>query len=151
MGMADRGHIPKIFSKRSQHGTPTNGIILGTAVIVVMGTSDFDQLIEMLNFNYALSLLMEYCAFIKLRISQPEKERPYRIPLSTIGCMIMLLPTFAVTFLVLGLATYTTYVFVFCSNIVGLLVFYGKTRSEKNSKEEESIETEPTGMDTIIE
>ena len=150
MGMADRGHIPKIFSKRSKHGTPTNGIILGTAVIVVMSQSNFDQLIEWLNFNYALSMLMEYCAFIKLRISQPDKERPFRVPLNTVGCIILLTPTFAVTLLLLGLATYNTYIFVFCTNIVGLLVFYGKTRSE-HAKEEECTETHPTTMETIVE
>lgn len=149
MGMADRGHIPKIFSKRSKHGTPTNGIILGTAVIVVMGTSNFDQLIEMLNFNYALSLLMEYCAFIKLRISQPHVERPYRIPLNTFGCILLLTPTFIVTFLVLCLSTYTTYAFVICSNIIGLLVFYGKTRSEHLREELEKHVRPP--METIPE
>ena len=150
MGMADRGHIPKIFSKRSIHGTPTNGIILGTAVIVVMGTSNFDQLIEMLNFNYAISLLMEYCAFIKLRISQPEVERPYRIPLNTFGCVLLFTPTFIVILLVLGLATYTTYIFVLCTNVVGLLVFYGKTRSEYSREElEKSVHIIP--METIPE
>mmetsp|Transcript_38365 Transcript_38365/g.79775 ORF Transcript_38365/g.79775 Transcript_38365/m.79775 type:complete len:600 (-) Transcript_38365:162-1961(-) len=154
MGMADRGHIPKIFSKRSQHGTPTNGIIAGVAVIVVMGTSDFDQLIEMLNFNYAIALLMEYCAFIKLRIYQPQVERPYRIPLNTVGCVILFTPTFLVTILVLGLSTYTTFIFVFCTNVVGFLVFYGKTRSEATRDEEDEKsttgETTPTVPMTSI-
>jgi amino acid transporter len=72
MGMADRGFVPKIFGKRSEHGTPTYSILLGLAVIIVMGTSNLDTLIEMLNFNYALKLIMEYCAFVKLRISKPE-------------------------------------------------------------------------------
>ena len=44
MGMADRGHLPKIFSKRSRHGTPTYGIILGTAIIICMGVSNLDEL-----------------------------------------------------------------------------------------------------------
>lgn len=72
MGMADRGFVPKIFGKRSEHGTPTYSILLGLAVIIVMGTSNLDALIEMLNFNYALKLILEYCAFVKLRISKPE-------------------------------------------------------------------------------
>ena len=71
-GMADRGFVPKIFGIRSEHGTPTYSILLGLAVIIVMGTSNLDTLIEMLNFNYALKLIMEYCAFVKLRISKPE-------------------------------------------------------------------------------
>jgi amino acid transporter len=130
MGMADRGHVPKLFSQRSQHGTPTYGIMLGTAVIVVMGTSNLDTLIEMLNFNYAISLLMEYCAFIKLRISAPNLVRPYRIPLSTTGCIIMLTPTFIATFFVLGLATYQTYGFSLAVNAFGILIYQARQRSE---------------------
>ena len=72
MGMAERGFVPKIFATRSQHGTPTFGIILGVAVIIMMGSFNFEELVEMLNFNYSVSLLLEYSAFIKLRISKPD-------------------------------------------------------------------------------
>lgn len=72
MGMADRGFVPKMFGTRSRWGTPTYGILLGTVVIVVMGANSFASLTEMLNFNYSMALLMEYAAFIKLRISKPD-------------------------------------------------------------------------------
>ena len=72
MGMAERGFVPKIFATRSRHGTPTYGILLGVGVIIAMGTFNLEELIELLNFNYAISLLMEYAAFIKLRISKPD-------------------------------------------------------------------------------
>jgi amino acid transporter len=68
MGMAERGYLPKIFQKRSKYGTPTNGIILGTFVIIVFGCADFGQLLELLNANYAIALLLEYAAFVKLRL-----------------------------------------------------------------------------------
>ena len=70
MGMSERGFVPKIFSIRSQHGTPTYGILFGLGVIICMGSFNLDTLIEMLNFNYAISLLIEYSSFIKLRISK---------------------------------------------------------------------------------
>ena len=72
MGMAERGFVPKIFATRSRHGTPTYGIILGVAVIVAMAQFNLEELIEMLNFNYALALLLEYAAFMRLRIARPE-------------------------------------------------------------------------------
>jgi amino acid transporter len=72
MGMADRGYVPSIFSTRSRHGTPTYGILLGVAVIVAMSSFTLDKLIEMLNLNYAIALLMEYAAFLKLRVSKPD-------------------------------------------------------------------------------
>jgi amino acid transporter len=129
MGMADRGHLPKIFSKRSRHGTPTFGIILGTAVIVFMGASNLDELVEMLNFNYALSLLLEYAAFFKLRISKPDLERPYRIPLNTFGCVCFFLPAIIATLAVMSLATFKTFYFALGSWFTGYMVFYAKQRS----------------------
>lgn len=72
MGMADRGLIPKWFTKRSRFGTPVNGIVTGTIVIILMSVADFDQLVEMLNFAYSLSILLEYAAFIKLRFSDDD-------------------------------------------------------------------------------
>lgn len=72
MGMAERGYLPKIFQKRSRYGTPTTGIIVGTVVIILFGCADFGQLLELLNANYAISLLLEYAAFVKLRLFHKE-------------------------------------------------------------------------------
>ena len=72
MGMAERGHLPKIFAKRSKFATPTVGIIVGILVIVVMSMADFIQLVELLNFNYSIALLMEYAAFVKLRWTRKD-------------------------------------------------------------------------------
>ena len=86
--------------------------------------------IYQLNFNYAVALLMEYAAFFKLRISRPELERPYRIPLNTFGCVIFFLPAIACTLTVMLLATYTTIAFAIGSYITGLAVFYCKNKSK---------------------
>lgn len=131
MGMADRGHLPKIFSTRSRHGTPTYGIALGTLVIVGMSVTDLDDLIEMLNFNYALALLMEYCAFLKLRMSRPDLRRPFRIPLNTLGCIVLLAPTLVFTFAIIGLASFKTYLFSVGANLVGLLLFAAMRRQRQ--------------------
>lgn len=128
MGMAERGYVPRIFAERSRHGTPTYGILLGTAVIVIMSASDLAQLIEMLNFNYAISLLMEYAAFIKLRITRPALHRPWRLPFSTLGCILLFTPTFVFTITLMSLATYTTYAFSMAVNLCGLGLFVAKKR-----------------------
>ena len=74
MGMADRGIIPRIFKTRSRYGTPTYGILLGLVVIIFMSVADFSQLVEILNFNYAISLVMEYAAFVKLRYTRKDRK-----------------------------------------------------------------------------
>lgn len=72
MGMADRGLIPKLFTRRSRFGTPRNGILLNTFVILAISVADFEQLVEMLNFAYSLSYLMEFAAFVKLRYTADD-------------------------------------------------------------------------------
>ena len=128
MGMAERGHVPAIFAHRSVHGTPTWSIVLGTAFIVVLGVADLDRLIEMLNFNYSISLLLEYLAFIKLRISRPDLHRPWRVPLGTVGCALMFLPSVAFTVTVILLASSSTILFSIGVNIVGVLLCIGRKR-----------------------
>jgi len=41
LGMADRGLIPKLFTKRSRFKTPTNGLAAGTLVIFCVSVSSF--------------------------------------------------------------------------------------------------------------
>jgi hypothetical protein len=73
---------------------------------------------------------MEYAAFLKLRVSKPEKHRPYRIPLGTFGCFAMMVPTLGATLLVMGLASIYTMVFGFVSVILALFIFHLR-RSER--------------------
>jgi amino acid transporter len=147
MGMADRGLIPKWFAKRSRFDTPVNGIFVGTLVIVMMSLADFNELVEMLNFAYSFSYLMEFAAFIKLRITENDGmfliawhwdalvarlathwillkllsisvDRPYRIPLNTFGCICFALPPSLFLIYLILIASKTTY--IYC---VGICVF----------------------------
>jgi amino acid transporter len=133
MGMANRGYLPSIFGEKSIHGTPTYAIMLGTAVIVVLGVSSFGALIEMLNFNYSLALLMEYAAFLKLRISEPNLTRPYQMPLNNTGCIIFLIPTVIATVAIIALARFETYAGCAIANIVGYLM-YSRNRNSMNGQ-----------------
>jgi amino acid transporter len=69
---AERGYVPNIFTTRSKFGTPTAGIIFNTLVIIVFSCADFGQLLELLNSVYSMALLLEYAAFVKLRLYHKE-------------------------------------------------------------------------------
>lgn len=128
MGMAERGYLPSIFSKRSRHGTPTYGIALGTLVVVLMaGFSDLNRLVEMLNFNYALSLLLEYGAFLQLRFRRDDILRPWKLHLNAHGCFLFFLPPIVLTVVTLSLATYTTLAFSVATNSFGFLLYKMRT------------------------
>jgi len=123
LGLAERGYLPKLFAKRSAYGTPTYGLIVGCCVILAMSVTDLTTLVEMLNFNYAVSLLLEYAAFVHLRISKPTLERPYRIPLGTCGCILMLIPPVVMTFVIMMLASYVTYAYAALTIVVALVIY----------------------------
>ena len=74
MGMAERGLLPKIFAARSRFGTPKYGILTCYLVILLMSFSDFNELIQVMNFFYSISLMMEYAAFIKLRMMNEDRK-----------------------------------------------------------------------------
>jgi len=146
MGMAERGFLPKILAQKSKYGTPLYAILLGLFVIVVLNLSqNLMQLIEMLNFNYALSLLLEYSAFLRLRWSKPDLERPYRIPFSNWGCIFLLLPAILCTILIISLASWSTYVFCLGTIVICMVWWQFKVKRENyttvNSKEGDESES----------
>ena len=91
-GMAERGFLPKALARRSRHGTPTVGILLSSLGVCCLSTFNFVQLVELLNAVYCLAELLEFAAFIALRVTAPGLPRPYRVPLPVWGLCAMLLP-----------------------------------------------------------
>lgn len=125
MGMADRGLIPKLFTRRSRFGTPTNGIILGTFVIVAVSVADFDQLVEMLNFAYSLSMLLEFAAFIKLRMtSDDDIDWAYRIPLNTFGCICLVIPPTGFMIYLMLIASKQTFIYLLLLIVMGVAFYF---------------------------
>lgn len=101
-GMSERGFLPSIFNKRSKYGTPTYGIIASSVGIMGLATFNFQQIVDLVNCAYCLGQLLEFMAFVWLRIKYPALHRPYRIPLPTWGCIAMLAPACV---LLVGLVT----------------------------------------------
>ena len=121
-GMAERGMLPAVFNERSRYGTPTVGIVLSAVGVVIIGTTPLDKVVELLNFLYCFAALLEFAAFVKLRISRPGMPRPYRVPVSTRGAIAMLAVPSVFIVLVLCLSSATTLVACACIMAVGLFL-----------------------------
>lgn len=80
----------------------------------------FQEILEFLNFLYAIGMLLEFAAFIKLRIKKPELHRPYKVPLQTFGATLLCLPPAMLLVLVMCLASVQTFL---GSSVVILLGF----------------------------
>lgn len=124
MGMADRGYLPSIFTTRSKFGTPTYGILVGTLIVVAMSVADFTQLIEMLNFNYALALLMEYAAFAKLRYTHKDLIRPYRVSIPDWSAILFIIPPCLGILTIFAVSSWITYLFAVSVLIFGIAVYH---------------------------
>jgi hypothetical protein len=75
------------------------------------------------NFLYVFSLFMEFAAFIALRINAADVDRPYMIPIGTVGCCIMLLPAVVFLVIMIVLASNITYCVCFGMVAVGALLY----------------------------
>ncbi|RMZ56200.1 hypothetical protein APUTEX25_002390 [Auxenochlorella protothecoides] len=110
-GMAERGFLPAAFARKSRHGTPTLAIASSALGVLAMarwarlfacvGVFNFLEIVELLNVVYCMAMLLEFAAFIWLRIKYPSLRRPYRVPLPLWGCAAMLLPASALLLILL--------------------------------------------------
>jgi len=117
-GMAERGFLPSFFAHRSKYGTPTVGILMSASGVLFVAVNGFGRIVEMLNFLYCLAALLEFAAFLVLRLRQPDTHRGFRIPLPFWGCCLMLLPPTFMIGVVLMVAQPGTVLIT-----VGVLVF----------------------------
>lgn len=92
LGMAERGFLPAVLARRSRHGTPTVAIVLSSVGVLALVSFDFLEIVELLNIIYCLAQLVEFAAFLHLRVKLPGLPRPYQIPLPTWVLAVMLTP-----------------------------------------------------------
>lgn len=83
----------------------------------------FQEILEFLNFLYAIGMLLEFAAFIKLRIKKPDLHRPYKVPLGTFGVTMLCLPPALMLVLVMCLASLKTFLVSGAVIIIGFLLY----------------------------
>ncbi|KAJ7549214.1 hypothetical protein O6H91_07G045800 [Diphasiastrum complanatum] len=62
-------------------------------------------------------------AFICLRMKQPNLVRPYKIPVSTMGAVLLCLPPCALIIIVMSIASLQTMFFSFLCSLVGFILY----------------------------
>nr|DAD41468.1 TPA_asm: hypothetical protein HUJ06_015790 [Nelumbo nucifera] len=123
LGMSEMGMLPAIFSSRSKHGTPTISILCSATGVVLLSWMSFQEILEFLNFLYSIGMLLEFAAFIRLRVKKPDLQRPYRVPLQTFGVTMLCLPPAFLLVLVMCLATAKTLIISSSVIIVGVVLY----------------------------
>ncbi|CAM8899237.1 unnamed protein product [Rhodiola kirilowii] len=123
LGMSEIGMLPAIFARRSKYGTPTFSILCSATGVVFLSWMSFQEIIEFLNFLYAIGMLLEFAAFIKLRISKPDLDRPYKVPLKTFGVIMLCLPPSVLLLFVMCLASFKTFIVSGMVILLGMLLY----------------------------
>jgi amino acid transporter len=101
--MSEDNLLPARLNKlHSRFQTPYVSIIICSVIVSLMILWSFAELLIIDVTVYGAGLSLEYIALIKLRISEPDKPRPFKIPLNIAGlCVLLLLPA-SVYFIALG-------------------------------------------------
>lgn len=107
--MSEDNLLPKGLNKlHRKFKTPYISIIICSIVVSFMILWTFADLLIIDVTVYGAGLSLEYVSLIRLRLKEPHKERPFRIPLGVTGlCLALLLP-FVVYAVALGGALSST-------------------------------------------
>jgi len=101
--MSEDSLLPARLNKlHSRFQTPYVSIIICSVIVSLMILWTFADLLIIDVTVYGAGLSLEYIALIKLRMSNPETPRPFKIPLNVTGlCLLLILPA-SVYFIALG-------------------------------------------------
>ncbi len=81
--MAERGQFFKVFAiKHKKYGTPHVSIIISSLIgILLCSSSSFIELVGLAAVLYSVPIILMFIAVIKLRITKPDLQLPYKAPL----------------------------------------------------------------------
>ncbi|KAL3818341.1 hypothetical protein ACJIZ3_004246 [Penstemon smallii] len=122
LGMAERGLLPEIFAKRSRYGTPLIGIIFSASGVVLLSWLSFQEIVAAENFLYCFGMILEFIAFVRLRVIAPTTARPFKIPVGTVGATLMCVPPFLLICVVLAFSTLKVMIVSLVAIMIGLVM-----------------------------
>jgi amino acid transporter len=122
LGMAERGMLPEFFGKRSRYGTPLTGILFSASGVLLLSWLSFQEIVAAENFLYCFGMILEFIAFVWLRIKHPTTSRPYKIPVGTVGAILMCIPPTILICIVLALSTLKVFLLSMIAVVIGLVM-----------------------------
>ncbi|XP_042506122.1 probable polyamine transporter At1g31830 isoform X3 [Macadamia integrifolia] len=131
LGMAERGMLPEFFGKRSRYGTPSMGILFSASGVILLSWLSFQEIVAAENFLYCFGMILEFVAFVRLRMKYPAASRPFKIPVGTVGAILICIPPTALICVVLALASLKVMVVSLAAVVIGLVMQPGLKYIEK--------------------
>ena len=132
--LAEDGYMPRAFTKlHKTYETPVRAIIISATIYMILSSFSFEQLAEVDVLLYSSALVLEFFALMRLRQTQPELKRPFRIPggmavVSIISILPILLIGAATVEMLKNALLETILLFVFAA-ITGVVLIYYRKRT----------------------
>lgn len=127
MAPEDMLDVPALAHLHPKYHTPVWSLVFNSLGVALFIFLPFQQLVQIDNLLYSLSLLLEFGALVWLRIKEPDTERPYRIPLGTKGLIAFSVPPCLLCLLsVFYTLLYSNFTVILISSLViglGILLF----------------------------
>ena len=97
--MARDGMLPKVFARVNQRQAPWFSIVvLATGWALCLGLG-FERLVAIDVLVYGASLFLEFVALVVLRVTEPNLQRPFKVPGGMLGAIFVgVLPTLLLVF-----------------------------------------------------
>jgi amino acid transporter len=139
--MADRGMLPRPLGRlHTRYGTPWPAIITNSVGVALLIPFSFQELIELDMFLYAAALILEFAALVWLRVSQPDMERPYRVPFGLAGAVAISIPPVVLCLISIALSNPATRYVSVALIALGMLVYRWQVKSSAAAE----VESAPT-------
>jgi len=132
--MAQRATLPAALTRlHPRYRTPWIAILvtsLGSALLIYwarLGNNDdsspFAALLKIDMFLYALSLVLEFGALIRLRMREPAAARPYRVPGGLPGTILLSVPPVALCIVLVAICPHPAQLLGLGITVAGWLVY----------------------------
>jgi APA family basic amino acid/polyamine antiporter len=120
--MSRDGLMPPVFSRvHPKFKTPhINTIIIGFVIALVASFANIEEMVDLTNIGTLFAFILVCFGVIILRIKEPHKHRPFKVPLSPIT---PILGVFACAFLIYRLPA-VTWLRFFVWLLIGLVVYF---------------------------
>uniref|UniRef100_A0A1J3HJI6 Putative polyamine transporter n=1 Tax=Noccaea caerulescens TaxID=107243 RepID=A0A1J3HJI6_NOCCA len=122
LGMAEIGMVPELFATRSVHGTPLVGILFSASGVLLLSGLSFQEIVAAENLLYCGGMVLEFVAFVRMRIKYPDASRPYKIPVGNVGSVLICVPPVVLICFVVLLSTVKVAVVSFVMVVVGFFM-----------------------------
>ncbi len=90
--IAQDGLFPKGISRVSRWGTPAAAIVLMAVVNAVLVVGPFQKLVVIDVILFISAYVLIFISAVRLRVTEPDLKRPFRVPLGTGGMIAMVIP-----------------------------------------------------------